>query len=61
MKEVVGVCRKLHKKELHNLYYCLPDMIRVIKSMRMRWALHVVCVRTVDILVGKSERNKPFG
>jgi hypothetical protein len=38
--EVTGGCRKLHNEELHNLY-CLPSIIRIIKSRRMRWAGHV--------------------
>jgi hypothetical protein len=37
--EMVGGWRKLHNEELHNLYFP-PDMIRLIKSMRMRWAGH---------------------
>jgi hypothetical protein len=36
MKEVIG-WRKLHSKELHNLYSS-SNIIRVIKSKRMRWA-----------------------
>jgi hypothetical protein len=39
--EVIGVWRKLHNEELHNLY-CSPSIIRIIKSRRMRWARHVV-------------------
>jgi hypothetical protein len=35
--EVIGSWRKLHNKELHNLY-CLPSIIRMIKSRRMRSA-----------------------
>jgi hypothetical protein len=35
--EVTGEWRKLHKKEFYVLY-CLPDVILVIKSKRMRWA-----------------------
>jgi hypothetical protein len=38
--EIVGGWRKLHNEELHNLYSS-PDIIRMIKSMRMRWAGHV--------------------
>jgi hypothetical protein len=38
--EVVGDWRKLHNKEQHNLY-CLPNIIRMIKLRRMRWAGHV--------------------
>jgi hypothetical protein len=38
--EVTGECRKLNSGELHNL--CLsPDIVRQIKSRRMRWAGHV--------------------
>ena len=42
-----------------------PNIIRVIKSSRMRWAGHVA--RSVDrrgvnkVLVGESEGNRPFG
>jgi hypothetical protein len=39
--EVTGDWRKLHSEELHNLYSS-PDVIRMIKSRRMRWAGHVV-------------------
>jgi hypothetical protein len=38
--EGIGVCRKLHSEELHNLY-SLPCIIRMMKSRRMRWAEHV--------------------
>jgi hypothetical protein len=38
--EVTGECRKLHNGELRNLYSS-PDIIRQIKSRRMRWAVHV--------------------
>jgi hypothetical protein len=38
--EVMGDWRKLHNEELHNLCSS-PDMIRMIKSRRMRWAGHV--------------------
>jgi hypothetical protein len=38
--EVIGEWRKLHSRELHNLYSS-PDIIRQIKSRRMRWAGHV--------------------
>jgi hypothetical protein len=38
--EVTGEWRKLHNKELHNLYSS-PSIIRIIKSRRMRWAGHV--------------------
>ena len=38
--EVTGECRKLHNEELNDLY-CSPNIVRVIKSRRMRWAGHV--------------------
>jgi hypothetical protein len=38
--EVTGEWRQLHNGELHNLYSS-PDIIRQIKSRRMRWAGHV--------------------
>jgi hypothetical protein len=40
MDKVTGEWRKLHNGELHNLYSS-PDIIRHIKSKRMRWAGHV--------------------
>ena len=38
--EVTGEWRKLHNEELNDLY-CSPDIVRVIKSRRLRWAGHV--------------------
>jgi hypothetical protein len=38
--EVTGDWRKLHNQELHN-WYCSTNIIRMIKSRRMRWAGHV--------------------
>jgi hypothetical protein len=39
-EEVTGEWRKMHSEELHNLYYS-TDIIRLIKSRRMRCAGHV--------------------
>ena len=38
--EVTGEWRKLHNEELSGLY-SLPNIVRVVKSRRMRWAGHV--------------------
>jgi hypothetical protein len=37
--EVTGEWRKIHNEELN--LYCTPNIVRVIKSRRMRWAGHV--------------------
>jgi len=41
--EVTGEWRKLHNDELNDLY-CSPNIVRVIKSTKMRWAGHVARV-----------------
>jgi hypothetical protein len=60
--EVTGEGRKLHSGELHNLYLS-PDIIRQIKSRRMRWAGHVACMgegrNVYRVLVGKPEGKGP--
>ena len=38
---VTGECRKLHNEKLTD-QYSLPNIVRVVKSRRMRWAGHVV-------------------
>jgi len=38
--EVIGESRKLHNEELNDLYSS-PNILRVIKSRRMRWVGHV--------------------
>jgi hypothetical protein len=38
--EVTGDWRKLHNEEFHNLYSS-PNIIRMIKQRRLKWAGHV--------------------
>ena len=56
--------RKLHNEELIDLYSS-PNIIRVIKSRRMRWAGHVARMGerrgVYRILVGKPEGKRPLG
>jgi len=62
--EVTGEWRKLHNEELRDLY-SLPNIVRVVKSRRMRWAWHVAGMeegRGVHrVLVGKAEGKSPLG
>jgi hypothetical protein len=39
-EEVVSCCRRLHNEKLRNLYTS-PNIIKAIKSRRMRWTRHV--------------------
>jgi hypothetical protein len=59
-----GSWRKLHNDELHSLYSS-PNIVRVIKSWRMRWAGHVAGsseVRDVyRVLVRRPESKRPLG
>jgi hypothetical protein len=56
--------RKLHNEELNDLY-SLPNIVRVVKSKRIRWAGHVARMgedRGVHrVLVGKPEGKRPLG
>jgi hypothetical protein len=42
-EEVARGWRRLHNEELHNLY-ASPNIIRVIKSRRIKWDVHVACM-----------------
>ena len=62
--EVTGEWRRLHKEELNDLY-CSPNIVRVIKSRRMRWAGHVARMGeergVYRVLVWKPEGKRPLG
>ena len=59
--ELTGECRKLHNEKLNDLHS--SNIVRVIKSRRMRWAGHVARIgRGVHrVLVGKPEGKRPPG
>jgi hypothetical protein len=54
----------MHNEELHNLYSS-PDIIRQVKSRRMRWAGHVASMgeerKVYKVLVRKKEGKRPLG
>ena len=62
--EVTGEWRRLHRKELYALYSS-PNIIRVIKSRRLRWAGHVARMEerrgAYRALVGKPGGRRPLG
>ena len=62
--EVTGEWRQLHNEELNDLY-CSPNIARVIKSRRLRWAGHVGHMGerkgVYRALVGKPEGKRPLG
>ena len=62
--EVTGEWRKLHNEELNKLYSSL-NIVWVVKSRRMKWVEHVVCMGErrgiYRVLVGKPERKRPLG
>jgi hypothetical protein len=63
-REEDGSWRKLHNDELHILY-SLPNIVRVIKSRRMRWAGRVARMGegrgVYRVLVGRPEGKRPLG
>ena len=62
--EVTGEWRRMHNEELNDLY-CSHNIVRVIKSRRMRWAGHVARMGeetgVYRVLVGKLEGRRQLG
>jgi len=62
--EVTGKWRRLHNEELNDLYSS-PNIVRVTKSRRIRWAGHVARMGeergAYRVLVGKPEGKRPLG
>ena len=62
--EVTGEWGRLHNEELNDLYSS-PNIVRVIKSRRMKWVGHVARMGeergVYRVLVGKPEGRRPLG
>ena len=62
--EVTGEWRRLRNEELNDLYSS-PNIVRMIKSRRMRWAGHVARMGekrgVYRVLLGKPEGRRPLG
>jgi hypothetical protein len=63
-REEDGSWRKLHNDELHGLYFS-RNIVRVIKSRRMRWVGHVARMGegrgVYRVLIGRPEGKRPLG
>ena len=59
-----GEWRRLYNEELHSLYRS-PNIVRVIKSRRLRWAGHVAKMEdgrsAFKILIGTPTGKRPLG
>jgi hypothetical protein len=63
-REEDGLWRKLHNDELHSLYSS-PNIVRVIKSEKMRWTENVACMgegrNIYKVLVERPEGERSLG
>ena len=64
MRDENGEWRRLHNEELHSLYRS-PNILRVIKSRRLRWAGHIVRIEegrsAFKILTGTPTGKRSLG
>jgi hypothetical protein len=62
-KKVAGGWRRLYNEELHSLYPS-PNIIRVVKSRRVRWVGHIARMgemrNAYKIMVGRPEGKRPI-
>ena len=63
MRDENGEWTRLHNEELHSLYHS-PNIVRLIKSIRLRWAGHVARIEegrsAFKILTGKPRGKRPL-
>jgi hypothetical protein len=63
-KKITFFCYVIHNEELHNLYTS-PNVIRMIKSWRMRWAGYIARMKdkinAYRFSAGKSEIKRALG
>ena len=64
LNSVLYIYIYIQYEELNDLY-CSPNIVRVIKSRRMRWAGHVARMEegrgVLKVLVGKPDGKRPLG
>jgi hypothetical protein len=50
-EEIIGGWRRVHNEELHNFYFS-PNIIKIIKSRRTRWAGYIACMGREGMNIG---------